>query len=313
MTPAAAPKTAVVLGVTETAGSRSMTVKVGDQGGFSWERSFAVRVSDPSTPLMSILAAPNIGLWAPHPEDMFSRAQSFSVKPRGDSSLTYDVTVSYSAVEIKNENRQEQPPGTPPGTTDLSLPAPVWSGGTSLEEVPFEVDADGNMVANSAKVPFPESSTMSPRRSLTCARAYPAYADYVAAAKAFVGKTNSGTWGGEAAECWLCASSRWSWKAENVGGDNLRYVEATFEFQFDPKKHRAMYLDLGFQKRGTDGKLEPILGKDGKPVREPVALNGSGQPMDPAPAPGTPPKVVNNGQGFKQYETTNFAGIGNPK
>jgi hypothetical protein len=313
MTPAAATKTGTVLGVTETAASRSLSVKVGDQGGFSWERSFAVRVDSPATPLITILSAPGVNLWAPHPEDMMSRAQSFSVKPRGDSSMTYDVTISYSAVDIKNEDRQEQKPGDPPGTTDLSLPAPVWSGGTALEEVPFDVDADGNMVANSAKVPFPESSSLSPRRSLTCTRSYKTYADYNAAAKAFVGKINDGTWGGEAAETWLCASSRWSWKAENVGGQALRYIEASFEFQFDPKKHRMMYLDIGYQKRGTDGKLEPILGKDGKPVKEPVALNGAGQPMDPPPAPGTPPKICNGGDGFKQYATTNFVGIGNPK
>jgi len=300
--------TGTVVGIQENAQSRALSVKAGD--GFTYTRSFAVRVSHPNTPLITIINAIGVGLWASHPEDSFSKAQSFDVKPRGGSSLTYDIVVQYQKVPIKDENRNEQKPGDPPSAT---RPATVWSGGTSLSEVPFEKDKDGNLVANSAKVPFPDVTKQEPRPTLTCVKAFADYAKYKTAAKAVVGKTNSSGWGGEAANAWLCSSSRWAWKSENQGNVAFRYVEATFEFEYDEDQHRGKYIDRGYQKRGADGKLEPILGEDGKPIKEPVALDGSGQPMDPPPDAGTPPKIVNGGNGFKKYDAVEFTShVGNP-
>ena len=74
--------------------------------------------------------------------------------------------------------------------------------------------------------------------------------------------------------------------------------------------HDLLLLDMGFmEKEVTSGKLKPIQGEDGKPVKEPVALDGAGK----AAAANVPAVVVNAGKGFQAYKRVDFAAtVGNP-
>jgi hypothetical protein len=311
-----------VTGFNESIASRAMTVDVGT--GYEFTRSFTVQVDLPTTPLLEIVNAIGIGLWAAHPEDVLSRAHKFDVKPRGSNFLLYEVTVHYKKPEEKNEERQEQKHGDPPKPEEqpAQMPKPMWSGGTTSATVPFTEDADGRKVMNSAGVPFPDAEKKVPTPTLTHTRAYSTYAAMQAHVNLIVGKVNSALWAnGEAGE-WLCEGSKWSWKSEGQGNHALRYIECTYEFAYQEGGWAQKLLDVGYQQKvdnsgnpsETGAKLGPIKGQDGKPVKEPVGLNGKGIAMNPPPSPTSPPLIINSGKGAMPYESAAFATVvGTPK
>ena len=307
-----------VIAFTESAASRSLSVDAKD--GFGFTRSFTVQINKPDTPMVEILNAPGIGLWAAHPEDPYSRAQKFDVKPRGSSLLLYEVTIQYQKVEQKDEDRQEQKPGDnqDPAATPAVMPKAVWSGGTSQVMVPFNKDEDGKAVSNSAGIPFEDAEKKQPAPSLTLVTCYATYTAMTVKRDAVLGKINDAAWAGGAAREWMCDSSRWSWKVEGQGAHPLKYVECSFEFVFLKGGWDLQIIDRGYvQKVGDNGdptpsgtKLGPILGQDKKPVKEPVALDGSGNAMNPPPKPGGPNPVLLK---FKPYATADFQGtVGSP-
>jgi hypothetical protein len=307
-----------VIGFTESAASRSLSVDA--KNGFEFTRSFTVQVNKPDTAIIDILNAPGIGLWAAHPEDPYSRAQKFDVKPRGSSLLLYEVTIQYQKVEEKNEDRQEQKPGEKydPETTPAVMPKAIWSGGTAQVMVPFTKDEDGKAISNSAGIPFDDAEKKQPAPSLTLVKCFPTYTAMTVKRDKIIGKINDAAWAGGDAREWMCDASRWSWKIEGQGAHPLKYVECSFEFLFMKGGWDLKIIDRGYvQKVGNDGihtpsatKLAPILGQDKKPVKEPVALNGSGGAMDPPPAPGGPNPVILT---FKPYGTADFQGtVGAP-
>ena len=300
----------------ESVASRSLSIAVGE--GFKYTRSFTVQVDDPATPLLDIVQAVPVPLWASHPENTFSKAQKFDIKPRGSSLLLYEVTVAYDRVALKDESRGEDKPGT---VTPMQFPRPVWSGGTRVESEPFQVDVNLVPVSNSAGVPFPDAEREVYRQTLSATVPFPDLAAAVAAMRAVIGKVNGAAWAGERERTWLCTDARWSWKHEDQGGVQLRYVEASFEFAFNEKGWAMKLLDVGYQEKADqDGNpdaggffLAPIKGGDGKPVKEPVALE-NGLVMKPPPGPNKSPNVINDGDGVMPYEDGDFGGnVGEPQ
>lgn len=300
----------------ESVAARSLSVDVGN--GYEFSRSFTVQIDDPNTPLLEIVNATGIGLWAAHPEDVFSRAHKFDVKPRGSSLLLYEVTVHYKKPEEKNEERQEQKHGDPPKPEEApaQMPKPMWSGGTTSTTEPFTIDANGDPVSNSAGVPFPDAEKKVPAPTLTYTKCFPTYKAMNVAVKQIVGKVNDAAWAdGEEGE-WLCESSKWSWKSEGQGNHALRYVECSLEFAFKEGGWAQKLLDVGYQQRvDSDGvpstrgtELAPILGQDGKPVKEPVGLE-DGIAMNPPPNPARPPKIINGGKGAVPYKSADFVDV----
>lgn len=309
-----------VIATNETVAARSLSVKVGE--GFTYTRSFNVQVDTPGTPLLEIAAAPGVKLWASHPEDSKSKAQSFDIKPRGSSLLLYEVSITYAPVDAKDENRSGSDPGGGGGgtVTAAQIPHPEWSGGTTSVMVPFTEDITGKAVANSAGVPFDDAEKKVPAPTLTCVKCFTNYQTMIAARSAVMGKTNNAAWAGGAVGEWLCDTSRWSWKYEGTGNGTLAYVEASFEFVFMKDGWDLQLIDRGYSMRVDDtgtptpggNKLKPIVGQDKKPAREPVALDGAGAPMEPPPGPGPPPikPVVLK---FQAYERADFkTHIGEP-
>jgi len=301
-----------VTGWNESTASRSLSVAVGE--GFKWQRSFTVQVDDPQTPLLDIINAPGINLWAPHPEDQFAFAQKFEAKPRSSNLLLYEVTVNYDKVPLSNQDREEQKPGT--GASPTALPHPVWSGGSRTMTVPFTIDEDLVAVSNSAGIPFPdaEKTIFLPTLSVTMPFATLAAAN--TAMLSIVGAVNNTAWYGGAIGTWLCESGKWSWKTENQGNVQQKYVEVSFDFAYQRGGWNLMLLDVGYQQRvdasgnpsSTGTKVAPIKGQDNKPVKEPVALS-NGVVMDPPPGVNRPPLVINNGNGVNPYKKADFAAV----
>jgi hypothetical protein len=300
----------------ETVSARSVSVAVNE--GFRYTRSFTVQVDDPATPLLAILNAPGIGLWAEHPENANSKAQKFDAKPRGSSLLLYEVTIEYDKAPPQDENRPEQPPGGGGGSGNW--PRPIWSGGTRAEKEPFKADVNNVFVSNSAGVPFPDAEREVYHPTLSVSMPVLDFAAAIAAQKAIVGKVNAAGWAGGGAKTWLCTSGSWQHKTEDIGGGSLRYVECQFEFAYKPLGWFIKLLDVGYQQLADqDGNpqaggffLTPIKGADKKPVKEPVALD-NGLEMQPPPSKIRPPHIVNEPDGLQPYQTGDFAlVVGNP-
>ena len=301
-----------VTGWNESVASRSVSIAAGE--GFQYSRSFTVQVDDPKTKLIDILRAVPVALWDAHPENQYSKAQKFDAKPRGSSLMLYEVTVAYDKVAAKDEGRDGQKPGDPPGT---KLPTIVWSGGTRKESQPFKKDSRGRAVANSAGVPFPDAEMETFLPSLSCTIPFQNLGAARAAIESIVGKTNKLPWAGHGASEWLCTDGRWQWKQEDQGGVQFKYVEASLEFALKKPDWGMDLIDLGYQQLvDQDGKpdpagtkLGPILGGDGKPVKEPVAL-AFGVAMDPPPTQNNPPQLLR----FYPHEDADFGGIvGDPR
>ena len=292
----------VVITVAEQADSRDYSWSLGE--GMSYTRKFLVRTSKPATSLLAIIKAPGVKAYAAHPEDLFSRATNFDVKPSGKAVLLWTVTIKYTPMKFERQEMDFQAQPTP------SLPATVWTGGTSLTEAVMAKDVTGKAVVNSAGVPFKDATKRVPSPTLSATVSFGTLAAAQSAIMAITGKTNSTTWAGGTAGEWLCESSKWSWKIESVGNFQFKYVEVSFEFAFMEGTHELLLLDMGFmEKDATSGKLKPIQGEDGKPVKEPVALDDAGK----AAAPGVAAVVVNAGKGFQAYKRVDFAAtVGNP-
>lgn len=294
-----------VINFNESLQSRSASLKTGE--GATYSRSFTVAVDDPNTPLLTIMRAPGVRLWSRHPHDYWAFAKSFDVKPRGSSHTLYDVTVQYSMLEVKDQNREEEEPGSAtnpdPTANPLLMPGPVWSGGSALREVVVTEDVGGKAIVNSAGVSYPNPTRREPCYTISAVICYPTYTAAAAAISAITGCTNLAAWAGGLVGEWLCESTRWNWRSEASGNQRLSYVEATFDCVRLFGGHDLKLVDQGFAER-VAGKLVPIM-KDGSPVTEPVNLDGSGREMSPPPGP-TKKSFVNT---FAMHRKVNFTNI----
>lgn len=92
-------------------------------------------------------------------------------------------------------------------------------------------------------------------------------------------------------------------------GDVIEYVETSWEFRYEPDTWKLMPWDVGFMEL-VSGERKAILGNDGKPVKQPVALNSNGTKK----SPGQKPDVINAGAGVAVYATASFStGFGDPE
>jgi hypothetical protein len=95
----------------------------------------------------------------------------------------------------------------------------------------------------------------------------------------------------------------------------LDYWEVNWEFRFRRDGWDAKPWDVGFNQLCTsDGtpsssgtERRAVLGKDGKAVKQPVALSGG-----VAKAAGSRPDIANGGQGFRIYSRASFGIFGEP-
>ena len=133
------------------------------------------------------------------------------------------------------------------------------------------------------------------------------------AAAAYPGKVNDGTWAGGAAKTWKCylrGSRKVSVSKLDAANDaaTLDFIEATWEFKYDPQTWKCMPWDVGFMEL-AGGSRKAIVGSDGKSVKQPVALNSNGTKKPD----GQKPSVINNGAGVDIYQSANFTtGFGTP-
>lgn len=255
-----------------------------------------IRCDSPQTSKMEMLqtiAAGGVTYGLDHWEFPGHKAMEFDLSPEGSDGLRWLVTAKfYQPAKQPDEN---------------GIPIPVWerSGGTT--NIPALDDANGDPIVNSANDPLEGFSKEREESSFSLTKCYDTEEDFELAVADYAGKVNSDAWAGGEAKTWKCyfkgASKKSVSKMDGIDdGGTLEFIESRWEFRYDPTTWKLLPLDIGFMELVSSEK-KTILGDDGKPVKQPVALTSTGA----AATPGTAPSVTNGGDGVDIYETADWS------
>ena len=201
---------------------------------FQYQRSFAIKIDDPATPMDEIAQAPGILLGSPHPDDPSVFATSFDCSV-SDDLLLYTLNVTYQAPPLIDASSDG--PGSGGGGGGgydyAVVPADTWSGSSSVAAVPISRDKDGDAIVNTANTPIPDLQADKAYASLSLTRSYETAALAAAALTTYTNKINSDSWAGTDAGTWKCQGGSWQKQTQSSGGINLTYYSATFNFAYD--------------------------------------------------------------------------------
>ena len=264
---------------------------------FRLTRKFKIRVDDPMTPRPLIVNANGVGWGDPHPDNADFRSLEFDCQPADSVGMIWTNTVTYYV-----------PPKDKVRRSGSLLPEDYWdaTGGTSV--VPCFVDKDGQPIANSAGDALEGIERERSEFSWSLVKFYldDSWQDHAREASNTV---NSSSWAGGDAKTWKVEFK--SAKVRELQGDGdepttVKCVETHWEFRYDATTWKLMPLDIGFMEtyvESGENVKRTIVGADGKPVKQPVALTSTGE----AAEPGDPPAIANGGAGFDIYPESNFA------
>lgn len=268
---------------------------------FQVTERWQVRVDSPLTSKLEILnAVPASYYGTEHPEVAGIYCQEVEASPLDRDGMRWMVTGKFYI-----------PPKTPQAN---GLPEDDWQASGSTTTVPAFEDTSGVTICNAASDPLEGLTRERDEQAWTLTKCYADDASWIAARTAYSGKVNSATWGGGAAQTWKCTFKGARKKSIHrfeggEDGDVIEYVETSWEFRYEPDTWKLMPWDVGFMEL-VSGERKAILGNDGKPVKQPVALNTNGTKK----SPGQKPTVINAGAGAQVYETANFGtGFGDPE
>jgi hypothetical protein len=264
-------------------------------------RSFLVQSDGPATEPNAVLAATGISLGDSLDGLTLTK---FRVRATDGVGMLWTVTAEYEPSTPEPEE-PEEPEGGVPGKPD------IWSGSSSVTKKARYVDVFGTVMTNSAGDAFEEgclADTAENRLTLTTYRRL--HTDWLGDSEKYTNTVNLAAWNGGEAETWKCQGCSKKLNIETQDGGVLIYWEITWEFAYDPDKWTWKPWDIGFSETTNEdgeptsygtGEAAPgrrtIKGKDGKGVRNPVALNGG-----VAKAPGLPPDALE----FFLYRSEDF-------
>lgn len=309
-----------VIGWRELAKGSGVSGKFGESN--TYTRVFLVRVDNPGTSKTAISSAPGVVYGSAHPDQSNCKAMEFECSHGDDVGLWWTLTVRYYI----------PPPEKVPDETGLPKASWAAQGGTSTG--PAYEDVHGASIVNSAGDPLEGIERENDDISWTLTKSYQDTSwDSIRLAKS--NTVNSTTWNGGAAGTWKCnfrgAQKKDITQKSTTGGGadlgngtyspatptetKLSYWEVHWEFRYRAGGWASKPWDVGFNElcdssgaASTSGTLrKAVLGKDGKAVKQPVALaNGV------AKAAGQAPDIANDGDGFDIYQSTSFADFGTP-
>jgi hypothetical protein len=262
-----------------------------------WE----IRVDDPDTSEADILAGVSgtIGItWGTAHWGITSlKAMDFDLSPSDRTGMIWTLTVTYTVPPPRKR------------ITENGKPEDVWerSGGTTT--VPAFEDIDGNLVQNAAGDPLEGLERERDERGWTLTKFYDDDADLEADVDAYAGHVNDAEWADGAAKTWkayfLGAKKVTISKLDgDADGGDLEFVEARWEFRYDPETWTSKPWDMGFHELDGSGGKKAIVMDDGKAVKQPVGLNADGTARDPSAVPAL--LVANGGDGFEFYPDADF-------
>lgn len=264
-----------------------------------------IRTDSPNTTRLAILQALASGgiVWgAAHPDFAALKALEFDLASEGREGMRWLMTVKYY---IPPEGKK------PPATGQI--PADVWELSASTVTVPAFEDTSGVTLCNAAGDPLEGLEGERHEWGWTLRKSYTTQASFDSAMTTYAGALNSATWAGGAAKTWKCyfrgAKKVSITKLDGAAdGATQDYIEANWEFKYNAKTWKLMPWDVGFMEL-VSGSRKAILDSQGRPVKQPVALNTNGTKR----SDGSKPLIANGGAGFDVYLTADFStGFGSP-
>ena len=250
----------------------------------------------PTTTAMAILTAPGIGYGTAHPTFTSCKAMSWNYAAADAVGLAWYVTVQYIVPIV------EVDPST-------GLPMDVWTAKGQQVSLPFYKDKDGAVLKNSAGDPLEGMEYELTFLSWSLVRSYATLAVATSAISSIIDKTNSDSWSIGTAGQYKATTSGFQKKIiitqSGATQTAARYWEVAYDIDFKKDGWNVKPWDMGFNERcdssgtptGSGTSRKAILGVDGKPVRQPVALSGG-----VALAPGSAPVALD----FAPYASTSF-------
>ena len=274
----------------------------------SKSRSWLVRVDDPTTSLGDIKAGTNVTVGEPDPSDVNFICVSLDVRSTDETGMLYEVSAEFEPnpdPEGSSGDDDDPPPGSIDGKT------PSWSASSSVSSEPTYLDVNGNTMTNSAGDPLEDLEMERAQFHLQKTEFYLSHAGddgWVAHSRQFTNAINADVWNGGQPGQWKCQGSSAKLNSDQLGENGtLRYYwEVTWDFAFREDYWVLQPWDIGFNElvdengdpaptpyisggdsgedigsggsEGDDGPCagglgrRAILGQDGKPVRQPVAL-----------------------------------------
>lgn len=258
-----------------------------------------IRVDSPATSKMSILqgvsTTSGVTWGSSHFEFPDLKALEFELSPEGADGMRWILTVKYAV----------PPPGRK--ITANGMPEDVWerSGGTT--SVPAFTDSSGDTITNAAGDPLEGLEKEREETSWSLTKYYETDGELESDVSAYAGRVNSSSWAGYGAKQWKCYfKGAKSQEISKLDGDDdagtLKFIESRWEFRLEVDDWKCKPWDVGFMEL-VGGQRKTITGSDGKPVKQPVALNSDGTKK----SPGSPPDVINDGEGVDLYLTANWS------
>lgn len=194
------------------------------------------------------------------------------------------------------------------------IPEDVWerTGGTTT--IPAFTDKDGATITNAAGDPIEGLEKEREETSWSLTKHYETESAMQADILAYAGKVNASSWASGAEKTYKCYFK--GSKKQSISrldgtedGGTLEFIESRWEFRYEPSTWKLMPWDVGFMEL-VSGQRKAILGSDGKPVKQPVALNSNGTKKNP----GVAPSVIKAGVGVDVYATADWSSaLGTPK
>lgn len=252
-----------------------------------------IRVDDPLTSKSDILAGVSntsgVTWGSAHPDFSALKAMEFDMAPESKDGMRWILTVKYYV---------PSPTKTP---RENGIPEDVWERGGGATTIPAFTDSAGDTITNAAGDPLEGLEKEREETSWTLTKYYEDQASLDGAIDSYAGTVNASTWAGGAAKTWKCyfkgAKRQSVSKLDGVDdAGTLDFIESRWEFRLEVDTWKAMPWDVGFMEL-VDGERKAITGSDGKPVKQPVALNADGTKK----TAGLPPSVIKDGDGVDLY------------
>lgn len=257
----------------------------------------------PTTSVMAILTAPAVGYGTPHFTMPSLKAMQWSYAAADSAGMLWAVTIEYYVPIVDVD----------PTT---GLPMDVWTAKGATVNLPFFRDKDGNVLKNSAGDPLEGMERELCFLGWSLVRSYVSLAAALSAVKAVNNRTNSDTWPTTSAfglaDTWKCSVTGMTKKVivtqSGATQTAARYWEVAYDIDYREETWHCKPWDMGFSQRvnssgvpsGTGTNRATILGVEGRPVKQPVALSNG-----VALSPGTPPVALD----FDPYSKAVFATV----